>query len=181
MKYIFLAMIIFPVLSFSKNNCQSDGYSCIKTSAGEIQFISRTDSGDEYSYIYFNGDLIYKDKTDYFIPEPIGFENDNLDTEIIKFVVSYYSFNNCKKGVDDYNCNVNILLDLSSKKPIISNKFSPPSEGSHISWASVGKKNSIIAFDDDSRFKYENGKVEMIYGGYVEEQKKIEMEKKKNK
>lgn len=49
---------------------------------------------------------------------------------------------------------------------MISNEFYPPANyDAPLRWVSWGQKNSVIAFDDGSRFKYENGRVTMIDDG----------------
>jgi len=58
------------------------------------------------------------------------------------------------------------LFDFSGKEVVISNEFYPPANyDTPLRWVSWGQKNSVIAFDDGSHFKYENGRVTMIDDG----------------
>jgi len=173
--------MLFITPCFAYELCDPDDYSCYNTSLGKVRDLSASESNDGHSYLYLDKKIIYKAKTDYITRDPTEFFFDEKAKKTNKMIFYYYSRSRCTQGVDDYKCHVYLFVDMTKKEPIVSNEFSPPVEDSHVSWVSWGEKNSIIVFDDDSRFKYENGKVEMIYGGYVEEQKKLEMEKMKNK
>ncbi|MFC3188831.1 hypothetical protein ACFOJF_01545 [Pseudocitrobacter faecalis] len=78
-----------------------------------------------------------------------------------KTVITFTSLDSC--AGKDYNyCSVSLVLDFSGDKPVISNGFTPDSGNSVIDWVSWGKANSIIMFEDLSRFKYANGHVERV-------------------
>ncbi|MBS0969546.1 hypothetical protein JK232_11655 [Nissabacter archeti] len=165
--------MLFITPCFADELCDPDDYSCYNISLGKVRNLSASESNDGYSYIYLNDKIIYKAKVDLITPDPGAYYLDKKNKKRDKIIFYYYARGNCTQGIDDYKCHANIMIDLTKRKPIVSNIFSPPVDGSHVSWVSWGEKNSIIAFDDDSRFKYENGKVEMTYGGYVEEQEKM--------
>ncbi|WP_146000745.1 hypothetical protein, partial [Chimaeribacter coloradensis] len=156
-KNYLISFILLFHASFALGECNKESYYCIDTVLGDLRLLSRNDSGDKYSYIYLNKKLIYKDRADYFSPVPLGFDINESEKKVNKIIIGYYSPFGCLKGIDDYKCHANIMIDLTKSKPIVSNIFSPPIEDSHLSWVSWGEKNSIIVFDDDSRFKYENG------------------------
>ncbi|WP_237729584.1 hypothetical protein [Lelliottia amnigena] len=80
-----------------------------------------------------------------------------------KFVV-YYDLDEPRQITKDlYLYRAYRIFDFSGKDIVISNEFYPREVWNiNLDWVSWGKKNSVIAFEDDSRFRYENGRVTMI-------------------
>ncbi|MFC0138833.1 hypothetical protein ACFFJN_01100 [Erwinia mallotivora] len=90
----------------------------------------------------------------------------------INKLIVYYYFNTPQYITTDpeygdlYRYRAYRLFDFSGKEVVISNEFYPPADyDAHLKWVSWGQKNSVITFEDGSRFKYENGHVTMIDNG----------------
>ncbi|RBP10071.1 hypothetical protein [Pseudocitrobacter faecalis] len=156
---ILLSLLVTPTISLA--DCDSEIY-CYHTKFGVLEQISRDTSGDDYSHLRLNGVEIYKAKASYinFIYDDTGFFKKNKYI-MTKTVITFTSLDSC--AGKDYNyCSVSLVLDFSGDKPVISNGFTPDSGNSVIDWVSWGKANSIIMFEDLSRFKYANGHVERV-------------------
>ncbi|EGS1131662.1 hypothetical protein CFSAN000509_004124 [Salmonella bongori CFSAN000509] len=158
----FFALLILPTVSMA--DCNNDSSFCYHTKFGTLNQITRSKSGDDYSYLTLNGVNIYKAKTDYmsFIDDDMGFFKNNKYFTT-KTVITYTLNERCLDKIEYQGfCSISIVLDFSGDKPIISNGFIPDAGNSVIDWVSWGKANAIIVFEDGSRFKYMNGHVERV-------------------
>ncbi|CAD5351273.1 TPA: hypothetical protein MNC29_003666 [Citrobacter freundii] len=162
-----LSLLIFS--STSMADCNSNSLFCYYTKFGILDQITRSTSGDDYSYLTLNGVNIYKAKTDYMS----FMDDDMLDDDMVFFknnkyfttktVITYTLNERCLDRIDYQGfCSISVVLDFSGDKPVISNGFTPDSGNSVIDWVSWGKANAIIVFEDESKFKYMNGHVERI-------------------
>ncbi|EPS4688474.1 TPA: hypothetical protein LC381_004826 [Salmonella enterica subsp. enterica serovar Wyldegreen] len=159
---IFFALLITPTVSMA--DCNTDSSFCYHTKLGILDQITRSKSGDDYSYLTLNGVNIYKAKTDYmsFIDDDMGFFKNNKYFTT-KTVITYTLNERCLDKIEYQGfCSISVVLDFSGDKPIISNGFIPNSGNSVIDWVSWGKANAIIVFEDGSKFKYMNGHVERV-------------------
>lgn len=164
-------LIIFPFLFYpiiGIADCTSNSLRCMNTTLGLLKQKIRSESDDGYSHLTLNGKEIYKAKDDYIV---IDTENaDYIVKEkkylISKATISYISDDPCYPDKPGSRCAMNVILDLTSGKPLISNWFSSGhAGGSQITWVSWGKANSIIVIDNELRFKYSNGHVEQVTQG----------------
>lgn len=170
----FLFFVFFTINSYAKDVCNETRNIGKLTKFGVLSVVN-TNGLDRKSKISLNNEVIYEEDTNGFILHGDGdsiFYNGNYVTN--KIIVSYSSPTPCVDGIMKFNCNVYIVLDFSKDKVIISNPFYPPGIQSYISWTSWGKKNAVFGFDDDSQFRYENGKVTMIDGGYTAKERNKE-------
>ena len=164
----FIKVILFASLGFHGfcvAGCKYEESSCYLTNLGLFEQKEKMISGDEYSHLMLNGKEIFKTKSAYMVlnDDNMGyFKNKQYVT--IKLIISFVSFEPCLHNEYYGYCNKNIIADFSDKKPVFSNIFISDSGNSVINWVSWGKKNAIIVFEDGSRFKYENGRVERITG-----------------
>ncbi|MEW7311509.1 hypothetical protein AB1E22_02035 [Buttiauxella gaviniae] len=161
-----LLFLVNPTMSFA--DCHPATSDCINTTLGPLEQRTRYHSDDGYSHLTLNGKEIYKAKDDYIV---IDTENaDYIVKEkkylISKATISYVSDDPCYPDKPGSRCAMNVILDLTSGKPLISNWFSSGhAGGSQITWVSWGKANSIIVIDNELRFKYSNGHVERVNQG----------------
>jgi len=161
-----LALLIFPAISMA--DCSSDSSFCHHTKLGILDQITRVTSGDDYSYLTLNGVNIFKAKTDYIsfmdddmLDDDMGFFK-NKKYFLTKTIATFTSNEPCSDREYSGFCSVSVVLDFSGDKPVISNGFTPDSGNSVIDWVSWGKANAIIVFQDESKFKYEKGRVERV-------------------
>ena len=158
-----LLFLVIPIMSFA--DCRSATSDCDSTTLGIIELVSRVNSGDGYSHMTLNGKDIYKAKTSYMV---LDTSNANYISQgkkrlITKATISYVSDDPCYADKPISHCDMNVILDLTSGNPVLSNEFfSDSGGGSRITWVSWGKANSIIVIDDELRFKYSNGHVERV-------------------
>ncbi|WBM71964.1 hypothetical protein OH773_06905 [Buttiauxella sp. WJP83] len=159
---IIIASLTYSTVSIAA--CNSKYQTCEKTTLGLIELKDREDSGDDYSHILLNGREIYKAKADYMVIDTGGSDGvfKNKKYLITKATISYVSDDACYSNKIVGHCSMNVVLDLTSGKPVISNEFYADYGPSHITWVSWGKANSIIVIDDYLRFKYANGHVEQV-------------------
>ena len=151
-----LSLLIFS--STSMADCNSN-----------LSYCYHTKFGDGYSYLTLNGANIYKAKTDYMsfmdddmLDDDMGFFKNNKYFTT-KTVITYTLNERCLDRIDYQGfCSISVVLDFSGDKPVISNGFTPDSGNSVIDWVSWGKANAIIVFEDESKFKYMNGRVERV-------------------
>lgn len=154
-------LLITPILCIA--DCEIEANQCYLTKLGFLEQQSKAISDDDYSHLTLNSFEIYKAKTDY-----MSFTNDDtgifLDKKffLTKTIITYTSNVPCHHKEYYGFCSYSVVLDFSGAKPILSNSFIPDSGNSVIHWISWGKKNAIIAFEDGSKFKYENGRVERL-------------------
>lgn len=164
-----LSMLLFlalPAISFS--DCRLANSDCEITTLGIIELTSKVNSGDGYSHITLNGKDIYKAKTSYMVLNTSNADYSLKEKKylISKATISYVSDDPCYPDKPGSRCAINVILDLTSGKPLISNWFSSGhAGGSQITWVSWGKANSIIVIDNELRFKYSNGNVERVNQG----------------
>jgi len=163
MKNILLIIAIFslyPIISFAE--CNPSATLCKNTTLGLLNQVEMVNSGDEYSHLFLNGKEIYKAKTSYMIASNDDGLFKNKKYLITKATLSYVSEAPCFPNKQVSRCGVNVVLDLTSGKPVISNSFFSEFGESNITWVSWGKANAIIVIDDELRFKYANGHVERV-------------------
>ncbi|HBC2003419.1 TPA: hypothetical protein M5M69_005036 [Citrobacter freundii] len=91
----------------------------------------------------------------------VFFKNNKYFTT--KTIITYTLNERCLDRIEYQGfCSISVVLDFSGDKPVISNGFIPDSGNSVIDWVSWGKANAIIVFEDESKFKYMNGRVERV-------------------
>ncbi|EDX3117334.1 hypothetical protein B6O77_004544 [Salmonella enterica subsp. enterica serovar Mississippi] len=158
--YVFM-LLIFPAMCIA--DCTREAGSCYPTRLGFLEQQSRAESSDGYSHLTLNGVEIYRAKTDLmtfiYEDEVIFKSKDYLTT---KTIFSFIPDEPCRHKEYYGYCSVSAVLDFSGDKPVISNGFTPDSGNSVIDWVSWGKANAIIVFQDESKFKYEKGRVERV-------------------
>ncbi|HEE9790073.1 TPA: hypothetical protein R8F93_004159 [Enterobacter soli] len=160
-KIILSLFFLYPCIVLA--DCNLEANMCFQTKMGMLIQKTRVVAGDNYSHLILNDSEIFKARTDY-----ITFEfNDsgvfmNGKHYIIKTVFSFISNDPCSFNGYYGFCSKSVVLDFSGTEPKTSNSFTPDSGNSVIDWISWGKKNAIIVFEDGSRFKYENGRVERL-------------------
>ncbi|EDV9995361.1 hypothetical protein QE85_004534 [Salmonella enterica subsp. enterica] len=159
-KYFFM-LLIFPTICFA--DCAREVTSCYLTKLGLLEQRSKEEARDGYSHLILNGVEIYKTKTPFmaFISDDEGvFKNKKYITT--KTIFSFIPAEPCRHKEYYGYCRVSVVLDFSGDKPVISNEFISDSGSSVIDWVSWGKANTIIVFEDGSKFKYMNGHVERV-------------------
>lgn len=164
---LILSLLTLPAISIA--DCNPDSSFCYYTKFGILDQITKSTSGDGYSYLTLNGVNIYKAKTNYIsfmdddmINNHMGFFKNNKYFTT-KTVITYTLNERCLDKLEYKGfCSISVVLDFSGDKPVISNNFIPDSGNSVIDWVSWGKENAIIVFEDESKFKYMNGLVERI-------------------
>ena len=170
---IFRAIVAFLVMvsaaSYAFEKCPADSTTCSTTTLGKLEYIWGQGEKDNQSRILLNGTEIFKSDS-YQIGEDVNGDGVVLDknNNISKLIV-YYKLNTQQyvttdpKYGDLYRHRAYRLFDFSGQEVVISNEFYPPADyDARLKWVSWGQKNSVITFDDGSRFKYENGHVTMI-------------------
>lgn len=155
-----ISLFLYTITGFA--DCNPDALSCINTTQGALEQVTRSHSGDGYSHLMLNGKEIYKSKDSY-----LGMDNYNVVQKgkkhvIDKIIISFSSNDPCYPDKPSAPCDKNVVLDLTKEKPIISNEFFAYYGPSQITWVSWGRANSIIVIDDYLRFKYANGHVEQV-------------------
>ncbi len=163
-KYIF---IMSPLLFFATTGiaaCIPDSSQCMNTTLGLLEQKTNYDSGDGYSYLTLNCKEIYKEKADYMVVsmEHADYLLKGKEYLISRTTISYVSEDPCFPDKPGAPCSINVILDLTSGKPVLSNKFFSETIPSLIAWVSWGKANAIIVTDDGLKFKYSNGHVERV-------------------
>jgi len=170
LRSIIAGLILISASSYAFEQCPDSSTQCDNTALGKLDYIWGQEEKDGQSRILLNGKEIFKNDSNQIGEDLEGW---TLNSEnLISKVIVFYDFNtpqyittNPKYG-DMYRYRAYRLFDFSRKEVVISNEFYPPSDyGARLRWVSWGQKNSVIAFDDGSRFKYENGHVTMINDG----------------
>jgi hypothetical protein len=158
-----LILMITPILGIA--DCEVEASHCYLTKLGFLEQQSKAISDDDYSHLTLNSLEIYKAKTDYisFIEDDVGIFK-NKKYFMTKTIFTYTSNVSCHHEEYYGFCSYSVVLDFSGTKPILSDSFTPDSGNSVINWVSWGKKNAIIVFEDGSKFKYENSRVERVTG-----------------
>ncbi|BCG10459.1 hypothetical protein [Buttiauxella agrestis] len=151
---------LYPMTSLAE--CNPIATLCKNTTLGLLNQVEMVNSGDESSHLLLNGKEIYKAKTSYMVVSNDEGIFKNKKYLITKATISYVSKDPCFPEKPASRCGINMVLDLTSGKPVISNAFFSENGESQITWVSWGKANSIIVIDDELRFKYANGHVERI-------------------
>jgi len=156
--------LLTPFAMAENDHCNVDTSNCSKTPLGELILRPSYHLKSEYSHIILNDVSIYKAKTSYMT----FYWDDELIKKngkylVTKAMISYSKDGACITDNDEiFNCEANILIDLTGDNPIISNEFYSETGDSYPSWISWGKLNSVIVFEDDSKFKYSKGHVERV-------------------
>ncbi|KIS44573.1 hypothetical protein LG58_3537 [Kosakonia radicincitans YD4] len=167
-----VSLMLVSTVSSAFEQCPDSSTQCDNTALGKLEYIWGQEEKDGQSRILLNGKEIFKSDS-YQIGEDVVGEGRVLDkrNNISKLIV-YYKLNTQQyittdpKYGDLYRHIAYRLFDFSGKEVVISNEFYPPANyDAPLRWVSWGQKNSVIAFDDGSRFKYENGHVTMIDDG----------------
>lgn len=173
---ILRAMVVFLMLvstvSYAFEKCPAGSTKYSITTLGKLEYIRGQGAKDKQSRILLNGGEIFKNDSNQ-IGEDVNANGFVLDKNhnISKLIVYYYLntpqyITTDSKYGDLYRYVAYRLFDFSGKEVVISNEFYPPAHyDARLRWVSWGQKNSVIAFDDGSRFKYENGQVTMIGSG----------------
>jgi hypothetical protein len=172
LRSIITGLILISASSYAFEKCPADSTKCSTTTLGKLEYLSGKRQNDRQSRILLNCNEIFKNDS-YQIGEDVVGEGRVLDknNNISKLII-FYDFNTPQyittdpKYGDLYRHIAYRLFDFSGKEVVISNEFYPPANyDAPLRWVSWGQKNSVIAFDDGSRFKYENGHVTMIDDG----------------
>ena len=162
-------LMLVSTMSYAFEKCAQSQH-CDNTTLGKLEYISGKSQSDRQSRISLNGKEIFKNDSNKIDPDLEGWllNSKSLVTKVIVF----YDFNTPQfitthpKYGDLYRYRAYRLFDFSGKEVVISNEFYPPADyDAPLKWVSWGQKNSVIAFDDGSRFKYEKGHVTMIDDG----------------
>lgn len=172
LRLITLFLMFVSAVSHAFEKCPADSIMCSTTTLGKLEYIWGKNVKDKQSRILLNGNEIFKNDSKQIDEDVVG-DGRVLDkNNNVSKVIVYYDFNtpqyirtNPKYG-DMYRYRAYRLFDFSGKEVVISNEFYPPADyDAPLKWVSWGQKNSVITFDDGSRFKYENGHVTMIDDG----------------
>ncbi len=176
LRIITLFLMFTSAVSYAFEKCPDSSTKCDNTALGKLEYIWGQGVGDKQSRILLNGSEIFKSDSNQ-IGEDLDGWTLNSKHLTIKVVV-FYDFNTPKyiktdpKYGDLYRYRAYRLFDFSGKEVVISNEFYPPADyDAPLKWVSWGQKNSVITFDDGSRFKYENGHVIMIDDGTKDKQR----------
>ncbi|SEL82448.1 hypothetical protein SAMN04487787_12246 [Kosakonia sacchari] len=171
LRSIIAGLILISASSYAFEKCVQRT-NCDNTTLGKLEYIWGQDSSDKKSHVTLNGNNILtvdasqigrESNMDGFILD----KNNNVSKIIFIYFLNtpLYITTDPRYG-DFYRYRVYRLFDFSAKKVVISNEFYPPANyNAPLRWVSWGQKNSVIAFDDGSRFKYENGHVTMMDDG----------------
>lgn len=170
LRSIVAGLILISASSYSFEKCPSDSTKCSTTTLGKLEYISGRNQKDKQSRVLLNGKEIFKSDSNQIGEDLEGW---TLNSEnLISKVIVFYDFNTPQYITTDprygdlYRYRAYRFFDFSGKEVVISNEFYPPANyDAPLRWVSWGQKNSVIAFDDGSRFKYENGHVTMIDDG----------------
>lgn len=173
---IFRTVVAFLVMvsaaSYAFDKCPAGSTSCSTTTLGKLEYVWGQDVKDKQSRILLNGAEIFKSDSSQIGEDPNGDgfvldKNNNVSKVIVYYYLNtpQYIRTDPKYG-ELYRHIAYRLFDFSGKEVVISNEFYPPADyDARPGWVSWGQKNSIITFDDGSRFRYENGHVTMIDSG----------------
>lgn len=172
LRIIFFYLALISGISYAYEKCPADSTTCSDTTLGKLEYIWGKSETDNQSRILLNGRGIFKNNSSQIDEDVVGNgrvldKKNNISKLIIYYVLNtpQYITTDPKYG-DLYRYRAYRLFDFSGKDVVISNEFYPPANyDAPLRWVSWGQKNSVIAFDDGSRFKYENGHVTMIDDG----------------
>ncbi|WP_267436476.1 hypothetical protein [Erwinia psidii] len=164
-----LLLLLISTSSYSFEKC-IQRTNCDNTTLGRLEYVDGGKEKDKQSRIFLNGNEIFKNDS-YRIGADI--EGWTLDKKNYRSkIIVFYDFNTPQYIKTDptygdlYRYRAYRLFNFSGKEVVISNEFYPPADyKAPLRWVSWGQKNSVIAFDDGSRFRYENGHVTMIDDG----------------
>ncbi|WP_330986308.1 MULTISPECIES: hypothetical protein [Enterobacterales] len=163
MKNILLGIFILIMAFTAKaSECKVSPDDCKKTILGPLEQIIKVDAKDGFSHLLLNGQEIYKVSDDYIVIDNDDGIFKNKMYLITKAIISYTTEEKCVPDTTGGHCAMNVVLDLTSGKPVISNPFFSGWSDSTITWVSWGKANAIIVIDNNLRFKYANGHVEKV-------------------
>ncbi len=170
LRYMVAGIMLLSTTSYAFEHCPPASTQCSDTPLGKLEYIWGKNQSDKQSRILLNGKEIFKNDSDQIGEDLEGWtlNSENLTSKAIVF----YDFNTPQyiktdpKYGDLYRDRAYRLFDFSGKEVVISNEFYPPADyDAPLKWVSWGQKNSVITFDDGSRFKYENGHVALIEDG----------------
>ncbi|WP_330984736.1 MULTISPECIES: hypothetical protein [Enterobacterales] len=159
---VLISLALFFLTSAEAAECSHNSIRCMNTILGTLKQTTGVESKDGYSHLTLNGKEIYKANTSYIV---IGNDDGVFNKKkylITKSILSYTSEEKCIPDTTGGHCAMNLVLDLTSGKPVISNPFFSGWSDSTITWVSWGKANAIIVIDNNLRFKYANGHVEKV-------------------
>ncbi|WP_227121948.1 hypothetical protein [Kosakonia oryzae] len=158
-------LVLISGIASATDECSSTATKCDNTTLGRLEYMWGRNSSDNKSHVLLNGNDIFNNNSSQIGEDVEGWVLDKNNKT--NKVVVYYRFNEPKQIAENlYRYRAYRLFDFSGEKVIISNEFYPPADyEAPLRWVSWGQKNSVIAFDDGSRFKYENGHVTMIDDG----------------
>ena len=164
LRSIIAGLILVSASSYAFEKC-TQRTNCDNTTLGRLEYMWGRNSSDNKSHVLLNGNDIFNNNSSQIGEDVEGWVLDKNNKT--NKVVVYYRFNEPKQIAENlYRYRAYRLFDFSGEKVIISNEFYPPADyEAPLRWVSWGQKNSVIAFDDGSRFKYENGHVTMIDDG----------------
>ena len=169
LRAIILLLVLVSAESYAFDKC-TQRQSCDNTTLGKLEYISGSSHNDRQSHVLLNGKEIFKNDSKKIDSDLEGWvlDKENFRRKLIIFFdfnTPQYITTDPKYG-DLYRYRAYRLFDFSGKEVVISNEFYPPADyDAPLKWVSWGQKNSVIAFDDGSRFKYEKGHVAMIDDG----------------
>jgi len=176
LRVMVLVMTLISTTSYAFDKC-TQRQSCDNTTLGKLEYVSGKSQNDKQSRILLNGKEIFKSDSKKIGSDIEGWtlDKENHRNKIIVFYdfnTPHYITTDPKYG-DKYRYRAYRLFDFSGKDVVISNEFySPANYDASIDWVSWGEKNSVIAFDDGSHFRYENGHVTMIDDGSKDKSEK---------
>ncbi len=144
-----MAIFLFTLYSAEATECKTTAIQCVNTILGPLDQTIEIESKDGYSHLTLNGKEIYKANAAYIV---IG-NDDGIRKKntyfITKATLSYTSKEKCIPDTTGGHCAMNLVLDLTSGKPVISNPFFSGWSDSTITWVSWGKANAIIVIDNN--------------------------------
>lgn len=157
MKYISLILLLFPCMALAEGGTcvESSDLECINSLLGNIIIKSNSSTDMGFSSLTLNGEVLFRVRSDEMMTSN---GQDEIDDAIKtngqyltrKTIIKYWESEPC-------HCEKFFMLDLSGKKPVISNEFFD-SASSYIDWVSWGDKRSVISLAG-KKYRYENGKV----------------------
>ena len=166
LRYAMLILFIFSSMSNAIEKCSSNIIECTNTSLGKLEYDWGGNAADHKSSVLLNGEVIFSNNSLQIGEDVIG-DGRVLDgNNKVSKVIVYYRIDDLHLIDNTFRYKAYRIFDFSGKKVTISNEFYPPANyDAPIKWVSWGQKNSVIAFEDGSRFRYEKGQVTMIKAG----------------
>ncbi|WP_446029507.1 hypothetical protein [Lelliottia amnigena] len=169
LRLIISGLMLMSASSYAIEKCPADSTNCSITALGKLEYVWGMNQTDKKSRVLLNGTEIFKNDSEQIDEDVVG-DGRVLDKENnLSKIIVYYVLNTPQYIKTDpkyggvYRDRAYRLFDFSGQEVVVSNEFYPPADyDAPLKWVSWGQKNSVITFDDGSRFRYENGHVTMI-------------------